>query len=104
MNNFRRDEQVCGNEIEAVEEYANRVLGIQVDHQGFRVQVARIIENRIDDFIFQRFRDWPIRDLMILEQELQKRIIARQEQKPKRGRPPKQREQLEKAADEGSAS
>ncbi len=91
MNNFKRDEHACGKEIEDVEEYADRVLGIKVDHQGFRVQVARIIENRIDDFIFQRFRDWPIRDLMLLEQQLQKRIIARQEQEPRRGRPPKKK-------------
>jgi len=91
MNNFRRDEEACGKEIENVQEYADRVLGIEVDHQGFRVQVARIIENRIDDFIYQRFRDWPIRDLMLLEQQLQKRIKARQEQEPRRGRPPKKK-------------
>lgn len=84
-----RNEDACRHEVESVEEYAARVLGIDVDYQGFRVQVLKIIEQRIDDFIFQRFRDWPIRDLMVLEKELQKRIKKEQSLEPRRGRPPK---------------
>lgn len=87
-----RTQEACENEIESVEEYAGRVLGIEVDYLAFRAQVLTIIERRIDDFIFQRFRDWPIKELLMLEGALQKKIKAQQKEEPKRGRPAKKQE------------
>ena len=90
-----RDDKACKAEIEAVEEYSGRVFGIEVDYLAFKGQVREIIHQRINDYIFQRFRDWPIRDLFTLEGELNSKIdqdLAKPEDPatlPRRGRPPK---------------
>lgn len=90
-----RDPKSCQNEIEAVEEYAGRVFGVEIDYVAFKTQVREIIHNRINDYVFQRFRDWPIRDLILLEDQIDQTITANSKKKDnpetmaRRGRPPK---------------
>lgn len=87
-----RDSAACQSEIEAVKEYADRVFGIEVDFSAFREQVRAIIQNRVQDYIYQRFRDWPIRDLLELERQIGSIVPAETiEEAPraKRGRPAK---------------
>lgn len=88
-----RTQESCQREIEDVEEYAGRIFGIEVDFAAFKMQIREIIANRVNDFIFQRFRDWPIADLLKLEQAVTTRIM-REAKEPestiqtgKRGRP-----------------
>lgn len=72
-----RDEKACQNEIDTVEEYCNRVFGTDVDLLAFREQVHQIIVDRISDYIYQRYRDWPVADLITLECEVEKLTLKR---------------------------
>lgn len=95
MFNGPRTKESCQAEVEAVEDYCARIFGIEVDHAAFQDQLREIITNRVNDFVFQRFRDWPLPDLLRLESVLQERIIKLAKAKegpdgqPRRGRPPK---------------
>lgn len=73
----RRDEKACQLEIDTVEDYASRVFGTEVDLLSFREQVHEIIVDRISDYIYQRYRDWAVADLITLEAEIEKLTLKR---------------------------
>jgi hypothetical protein len=88
--NGPRNEQAIKSELDTVEEYCQRTFGIAVDFPAFEAQVREIIQSRIQDYIFQRFRDWPIRDLLSLEYAIGERVdLASTDEIRKRGRPRK---------------
>lgn len=82
-----RNESAIRSEVEAVEEYCQRVFNIEVDYPAFREQVRQIIQTRIQDYIFQRFRDWPIPDLLKLETEVHARSRPVKAKKPAEVKP-----------------
>lgn len=87
--NGPRSEQAIQNELEAVEEYCSRMFGISVDFDAFQAQVREIIQQRISDYIYQRFRDWPVVDLLAMEKAVTARTYlpeADPQAKPVRGR------------------
>lgn len=72
-----RDEKACHLELETVEEYCQRVFTTDVDLIAFRSQLREIIINRISDYIFQRYRDWPVADLIQLEGVIEREALKR---------------------------
>lgn len=72
-----RDEKACALEIESVEEYSQRMFTTTVDLVAFRSQIRDIIVTRIADYIFQRYRDWPIADLLKLENAIEAEAVKR---------------------------
>lgn len=76
MFNGPRNDAACDNEIETVEDYCARIFTTSVDMMAFRKQINTLIQERIADYIYQRYRDWPMPDLLRLEEALT-RIIGK---------------------------
>lgn len=88
--NGPRNETVIQDELDTVQDYCDRTFGIGVDYAALQLQIGEMIQQRIADYIFQRFRDWPIRDLLALQAAVSTRTESEEAEAPRpRGRPPK---------------
>jgi hypothetical protein len=72
-----RDETACKQELETVEDYCSRIFTTEIDLIAFRAQLREIILDRISDYVFQRYRDWPVADLLRMESVVEKAAVAR---------------------------
>lgn len=58
------------SEISIVTEYCERVFGVALDKESVKKLVAEIVSDKVEDYLYQRFRDWQVRDLLLLHQTL----------------------------------
>jgi hypothetical protein len=65
------------SEVSAIAEYCERVFGVSIDLHSFRNLVEETLMDKVEDYIFQRIRDWPVKDLIALEKAL-RAVIATQ--------------------------
>lgn len=65
------------SEIKTVEDYTDQVFGMQIDLQSFKGQIEELAIKKLQDYIFQRYRDWPIKELLMLFGELGKLQVER---------------------------
>lgn len=72
-----RDEKACELELKTVEDYCSRTFTCEVDLVAFRAQLREIIVNRINDYVFQRYRDWPVADLLRMESVVEREAVKR---------------------------
>lgn len=61
-----RTPEICKSEMETVTEYLDRVFGAELKPDVFAREIEALIGEKIEDYIYQRFRDWPVRDLKLL--------------------------------------
>lgn len=104
-----RNPQALRQEIEYIKQYILEVFGQELSQESFNAQLTRIIEGKIEDYVFQRYRDWTPPELFNLmkrwdaeaplpeaghkpalgQRDSSEGILEPliEEQKPKRGRP-----------------
>lgn len=58
-----RSAQVLKQEIEYLRQYISEVFGKELSEESFSAQINRIIESKIEDYIYQRYRDWTAPEL-----------------------------------------
>jgi hypothetical protein len=63
---FLRTEAAAKADLEIVDDHFARVLGVQPDHSAATEVVRALIQARCDDYMRQRWRDWPVADLITL--------------------------------------
>ena len=92
---FKRTEAACRAELETADDYFSRILGVDPDHALAAAVVREIVEARCQDYLRQRWRDWPLGDLLILLGVLEPKAVEVLEpapvveEKKKPGRPRK---------------
>lgn len=80
-----RTSQQIDAEIESVDDYLTRILGIEPDAEQATRIATELVKYKVDDYLTQRWRDWPVADLLALVAALGKRQEARaREAKAKR--------------------
>lgn len=84
---FLRTEAAAKADLETVDDHFSRVLGVQPDHSAAAEIVRSLIQARCDDYMRQRWRDWPVSDLITLLGVLGPVPVP--EEKRPRGRPRK---------------
>jgi len=96
QNNHRSDE-IIKTELEYLQEYVSRVFGKPLLKETFQAQIQDIIDQKISDYIFQRYRDWTAPELARLKEqwEVQTQPVVHEQVVTRRGRPPKQSQQIE---------
>ena len=91
MNYNQRSDDALKTELEYLREYVGRVFGKPLLKESFQTQVQDMIDQKIQDYIFQRYRDWTAPELARLKEQWDAQpespVI---EEKPRRGRPPKE--------------
>lgn len=71
-----RSEAQLAAELEALDDYLTRIVGVEPDPaQALRV-VTDLVRDRVDGVLFQRWRDWPVSDLIALMQRIEARLPA----------------------------
>lgn len=65
-----RTPEQCAAEIEVVEEYMVRMFGVELDRDVFAMRMQDLIAEKISDYLYQRFRDWPVQSLRTLVETL----------------------------------
>lgn len=110
-----RSAQSLKQEVDYIKNYIPETFGQEMTAENFAQQITRIIEGKIEDYIFQRYRDWTAPELMNLLKrwELAQEVALPEagpkpasgqqqtsegqpealETKPKRGRPKMNKEQ-----------
>jgi hypothetical protein len=63
---FKRTESACRAELETADDYFSRILGVDPNHPLAAQVVRDLIEERCQDYLRNRWRDWPLGDLLIL--------------------------------------
>lgn len=90
MNYNQRSDDALKTELEYLREYIGRVFGKPLLKESFQNQVQDMIDQKIQDYIFQRYRDWTAPELARLKEQWDAQpespVI---EEKPRRGRPSK---------------
>jgi hypothetical protein len=90
MNYNQRSDDALKTELEYLREYVGRVFGKPLLKESFQTQVQDMIDQKIQDYIYQRYRDWTAPELARLKEQWDAQpespVI---EEKPRRGRPPK---------------
>lgn len=51
-------------DLEQVVDYVPRTFGVEIDPAMIRQELEGLIEKKVRDYIFQRYKDWPVRDLL----------------------------------------
>lgn len=70
METDRRNRESIQAEIDFVRNHTRNALGRDVSADQFIFEIEKIITEKVQDYIFQRFRDWPLLDLHALVKEL----------------------------------
>ena len=61
-----RSAQALRQEIEYIRQYILEIFGQELSQESFNAQLTRIIDGKIEDYIFQRYRDWTAPELFNL--------------------------------------
>jgi hypothetical protein len=94
FGNGRSDDQIK-TELEYLREYVGRVFGKPLVREAFQAQIQDIIDQKIHDYVYQRYRDWTAPELARLKDQWQEELECRTQpmtvevSAPRRGRPPK---------------
>lgn len=74
-------------DLDVVDDYFSRILGVEPDHSAAAEVVRSLVQARCEDYLRQRWRDWPVADLITLLGVLEPTPVP--EEKRPRGRPRK---------------
>lgn len=92
-----RSDDALKTELEYLTEYVGRVFGKPLLHENFQAQLTEMIDQKIRDYVFQRYRDWTAPELAkLLEQwpkEPNQDSQVVEGAPRRRGRPPKNLDQ-----------
>lgn len=83
----QRTAEFIEDEIKTISEYCERVFGVALDRASLHTLIGEMVSDKVEDYLFQRFRDWPVKDLLLLDQVLklfQENQPLHDEDKPKR--------------------
>lgn len=66
----RKSKATIDSELQYVAEITERHFGMKLNYRQLEKQVSEIISEKIEDYFYQRFRDWSVVDLMALREAL----------------------------------
>lgn len=86
----KRSDDAIKTELEYLQEYVGRVFGKPLEKDAFQAQIQNLIDQKIEDYVYQRYRDWTAPELARLKSQWDIPEQVSQEEAPKRrGRPAK---------------
>jgi hypothetical protein len=88
MFKLLKTKEQCKEELTAVEDWLKKVMKVQNNAPACARIAERLIADKIDAYIFERWRDWPVPDLLTLIETMNEKPTIIDPVK-KRGRPPK---------------
>lgn len=66
----RKSKQIIESEIAYCEQVAKSHFDMTLNHKTLKSQIDRLISEKIEDYYYQRFRDWLVVDLMQMRDAL----------------------------------
>lgn len=95
---FHRTLEACRADLETSDDYFSRILGVSPDHALLTDVIHGIIKARCADYLENRYKDWPLPDLLTMLKALEPApkavdlvdaALDATEAPRRRGRPPK---------------
>jgi len=87
-----RPHEYFKSEIDYLNDYVPRTFGTPIDKDSLTLQLSEMIKEKVENYIYQRFRDWTGPELARLILELNKepeKVEEVREEPKRRGRPAK---------------
>jgi hypothetical protein len=63
---LKKDQTACLNEIKAASDHISQIFNAQMNLTKLKDQVALLIDQKIESYLHQRFKDWSVADLILL--------------------------------------
>ena len=60
------------NEISAANDYVRQVFNAPINLDRLKELINSLIEKKVEDYYFQRFKDWTVADLLVLTETINK--------------------------------
>jgi len=94
MSFANRSDEILKTELEYLKEYVGRVFGRELEKELLQERLNDLISSKINDYIYQRYRDWTAPELARLRDQWDKVEEIAQPVTPevtrRRGRPSKE--------------
>jgi hypothetical protein len=71
---LKKDKTACLNEIKAASDHISQMFNAEMNLRKLKDQVALLIDQKIESYLHQRFKDWSVADLILLHCVLQEEI------------------------------
>lgn len=91
-----RSDELIKTELEYVREYVGRVFGKELEKEFFAEHINDLIKQKINDYLYQRYRDWTapelarLRDQWDKPEQLAQPVTSEVSEPKRRGRPLKE--------------
>lgn len=66
----KRTPQFCAEEIKTANEYVSQVFQAGINLNTLKELIESLIDNKIEGYYYNRFKDWPVADLLTLVQTI----------------------------------
>lgn len=66
----KRTPQFCADEIKTANEYVSQVFQAGINLNTLKELIESLIDNKIEGYYYNRFKDWPVADLLTLVQTI----------------------------------
>lgn len=66
----KRTPQFCTEEIKTANEYVSQVFQAGINLNTLKELVENLIDDKIEQYYYNRFKDWPVADLLTLVQTI----------------------------------
>ena len=70
----KKTEASCLSEIRAASDFVRQTFQSEINLDKLNDQIESLVEQKIEDYYFQRFKDWTVADLLILSRTIKGEI------------------------------
>lgn len=72
----KKNQDICLNEIKAASEYVSQMFNSEINLVRLKDQVDALVDEKIQRYYHERFKDWTVADLILLAETIGQKIEA----------------------------
>jgi hypothetical protein len=72
----KKTQDICLNEIKAASEYVSQMFNSEINLVRLKDQVDHLVDEKIQRYYHERFKDWTVADLILLAETIEQKIVA----------------------------
>lgn len=71
---LKKTPELCLNEIKAASDYVNQMFNSEINLARLKYQIEQLVNDKVDKYYYERFKDWTVADLILLTQTIEQKI------------------------------
>jgi len=72
----KKTHDICLNEIKAASDYVSQMFNSEINLVRLKDQVDSLVDDKIQRYYHERFKDWTVADLILLAETIEQKIEA----------------------------